>query len=83
MKKEKAQQKILRGTVVSAKTPKTLIVKVNRWKKSAKYLKQYIVSKRYAVHNEKGDIKAGDEVTFVSCRPLSKTKKWRVASEVK
>lgn len=83
MKQEKAQQKTFRGTVVSAKTPKTLIVKVNRWKKNTKYLKQYIVSKRYAVHNEKGSFKEGDEVTFVSCRPLSKTKKWRVVSEVK
>jgi small subunit ribosomal protein S17 len=83
MKKEAVQHKVFNGTVVSAKTPQTLIVKVNRWKKNSKYLKQFVVSKRYAVHCEKAGFKEGDEVSFVSCRPLSKTKKWRVANEIK
>lgn len=83
MKQEKVQHKVFNGTVVSVKTPKTLIVKVNRWKKNSKYLKQFVVSKRFAVHTEKDGFKEGDEVTFVSCRPMSKTKKWRVVNEVK
>lgn len=66
------------GVVVSAKTPKTIIVRVDISKKNSKYRKLYKVSKRFPVHDEKGQCKEGDKVSFVGCRPLSRTKRWRV-----
>ena len=77
MEKEKQTRK-LNGVVVSKGGLKTVVVKVDRVKKSAKYQKQYTVSKRYQVHDENNECKVGDKVSFAECRPLSKTKRWRV-----
>lgn len=66
------------GTVVSAKMPKTLVVKVWRTKTNKKYQKQFKVSKHYKVHLESGEYAVGDKVDFVECRPLSRDKRWRV-----
>ncbi|MBI2037490.1 MAG: 30S ribosomal protein S17 [Candidatus Magasanikbacteria bacterium] len=66
------------GTVVSTAMNKTVIVRVDTMRMHEKYNKNYKVSKRYPVHDEKGEAKVGDKVTFVECRPISKTKKWRL-----
>ena len=74
-------EKILRkfkGTVVSDKMTKTIVVKVDSFKMHEKLKKRYKVSTKYKVHDEKGQFKIGDKVDFVECRPLSKDKKWRV-----
>jgi len=74
-------EKILRkfkGTVVSDKMSKTIVVKVDAFKMHPKLKKRYKVSTKYKVHDEKGQFKTGDVVDFVECRPLSKDKKWRV-----
>lgn len=66
------------GVVVSDKMEKTIVVSVERVKKDAKYGKRYILSDKYKVHDEKGQFKEGDKVSFVECRPLSRDKRWRV-----
>ena len=66
------------GVVVSDKMKKTIVVRIDRVKTHPKYHKQYAVSKRYKVHDEKNEFHTGDVVTFVECRPLSKDKRWRV-----
>ncbi|MFA5163365.1 MAG: 30S ribosomal protein S17 [Patescibacteria group bacterium] len=66
------------GVVVSDKSDKTIVVKVERVKINPKYKKRYTVSSRYKVHDPKNEFKTGDKVTFVECRPLSKDKRWRV-----
>lgn len=66
------------GVVVSAKSDKTIVVKVESVKIHPKYKKRYTVSRNYKVHDEKNAYKAGDKVSFVECRPLSKDKRWRV-----
>ena len=71
-------KKVFIGTVVSAKMAKTVVVNVDRVKKNEKYLKQYTVSKKYKVHDPKGQYKEGDLIKFEPCRPISKDKKWRV-----
>jgi len=43
-----------------------------------KYKKLYRVNKKYNVHDAKGQAKLGDLVEFIECRPLSKTKRWRL-----
>lgn len=66
------------GVVVSDKSDKTIVVKVERVKINPKYKKRYTVSSRYKVHDPKNEFKTGDKVTFVECRPISKDKRWRV-----
>lgn len=66
------------GTVVSAAMTKTVVVRVDSMAMHAKYNKSYKVSNKYHVHDEKGEAKVGDKVKFVECRPMSKTKKWRL-----
>lgn len=68
------------GEVVSVVENKTIHVLVNSIKMHPKYKKQYSTSKKFAVHDEKNEAKLGDKVVFVECRPISKTKKWRLAN---
>jgi len=68
--------------VVSNAMNKTIIVRVDRVKMNPKYRKQYTVSRRYHVHDENNKYRSGDKVTFVECRPLSKTKRWRVVEAI-
>jgi small subunit ribosomal protein S17 len=73
-----ANNRSFEGMVVSTKMNKTVIVRVDSMSLHAKYNKNYKTSRKYPVHDEKGEAKAGDKVTFVECRPISKTKKWRL-----
>ena len=66
------------GVVVSDKSDKTIVVKVETVKIHPKYKKRYKVSRKYKVHDENNDFKTGDKVNFVECRPLSRDKRWRV-----
>lgn len=66
------------GKVVAGKMDKTLVVRVDTVKTHAKYDKQYVQSHKFHVHDEKNEHQVGDQVSFVECRPLSKTKRWRV-----
>jgi small subunit ribosomal protein S17 len=71
------------GIVESAKEQKTIHVRVTTKKMHPKYQKQFMTSKKYAVHDEKGLAKEGDTVRFRECRPYSKTKRWYVISVAK
>ncbi len=74
-------EKLLRkfkGTVVSDKMAKTIVVKIETFKTHPKLKKRYKVTTKYKVHDEKGVYHEGDVVEFVECRPLSKDKRWRV-----
>lgn len=66
------------GVVVSTKGEKTAVVKVESVKMNQKYQKRYTVSRKYQVHDETNKCKEGDKVTFIECRPLSKSKRWRI-----
>lgn len=68
----------LTGKVVSDKMNKTITVLVERKVKHPLYGKIMVRSKRYHVHDEKNEFNAGDMVVIEECRPLSKTKAWRV-----
>lgn len=72
-----------KGTVVSDKMEKTVVVRVDTQKTHPKYLKKYISSRRFKVHDEKGMYKIGDIVIFEECRPISKDKRWRVVYDKK
>lgn len=81
----KSQPKIRKfvGLVVSDSMDKTIVVRVDRVKTHDKYQKQYTVSRKYKVHDEKNEYKKGDVVEFVECRPISRDKRWRVVSKIK
>ncbi len=66
------------GVVVSDKSDKTIVVKVETVKVHPKYKKRYTISRKYKVHDEKNEHKTGDKVSFIQCRPLSRDKRWRV-----
>lgn len=76
-------KRALQGVVISDKMDKTIVVRVDRLKWHSKYGKQYKVSKKYKVHDEKNEYKKGDKVIFNECRPISKDKRWRVISKIK
>ncbi|MFC1751752.1 30S ribosomal protein S17 [Patescibacteria group bacterium] len=74
-------KKKLKGKVVSDKMDKTIVVSVNRFYKQKKYGKFISTSKKYKVHDEKGEFKVGDRVIIEECRPLSKDKHFTVMED--
>ncbi|MCC6934167.1 MAG: 30S ribosomal protein S17 [Candidatus Yanofskybacteria bacterium] len=84
MTTETAQSKgrTLKGTVVSDKMTKTVVVEVLRLKKNEKYKKFFKVSARYQAHDEKGEYHVGDIVIIQETRPMSKQKRWIVREKV-
>lgn len=74
-------KKILQGVVVSAKTDKTVTIKVERRYAHPKYGKTVSVFKKYSAHDPENRFKDGDVVKLIESRPISKTKKWHVVYE--
>lgn len=71
------------GVVLTNTEDKTIHVKVESVKVHPKYNKQYVTSKKYAVHDEKNEASVGDRVRFREGRPFSKTKRWYLTAIVK
>ena len=69
----------LTGTVVSDKMNKTVTVLVERKVKHPLYGKIIRLSKKYHAHDENNEYQLGDTVVIEECRPLSRTKAWRVS----
>jgi len=72
----------LTGKVVSDKMNKTITVLVERKVKHPLYGKIMVRTKKYHAHDESNQYHPGDLVIIEECRPLSKTKAWRVAKLV-
>ena len=70
------------GVVTSDKRDKTCSVEVSYSDKHEKYGKYIRRSTRYQVHDEENAAKLGDTVEIVCCRPISKTKTWRLVKVV-
>ena len=66
------------GRVVSDRMQKTVTVLVERRVKDPLMGKTVTRSKKYHAHTDEGEVGAGDLVEIIECRPLSKTKSWRV-----
>lgn len=66
------------GRVVSDKMDKTVTVLVERKVKHPLYGKVMTRSNKYHAHDENNEFHPGDLVEIEECRPLSKTKAWRV-----
>jgi small subunit ribosomal protein S17 len=72
-------RRALVGRVVSDKMQNTVTVLVERRVKHALYGKFITRSAKYHAHVETGEANEGDLVEIEECRPISKTKSWRVA----
>src|SRR4051794_37739057 len=71
-----------RGVVVSDKGDKTIIVKVDVIKSHPKYKKVVRSTVKFHAHDEQNTAGVGDTVRIIETRPLSKTKRWRLAEIV-
>lgn len=80
MKRERSKtiKKSLKGTVVSDKMDKTIVVLVEKIKEHPRYRRRYRVFKKYKAHDPENKYKTGDKVSIQECRPISKHKKWKV-----
>ena len=66
------------GRVVSNKMHKTITVQVDRRVRHQVYGKYVSRRTKLHAHDENNDCKEGDLVLIEQCRPLSKTKTWRL-----
>ena len=72
----------IQGVVVKISGDKTASVLVTRSVMHPKYHKTVKRFKKYLVHDEKNELNVGDSVIAVECRPLSKTKSFRLKTIV-
>jgi small subunit ribosomal protein S17 len=78
MSDNETQVRTVEGRVVSNKMNKTVTVLIERHVKHALYGKYLRRSTKLHAHDEGNTCNEGDLVRVVECRPLSKTKNWRV-----
>ncbi|MEM8750205.1 MAG: 30S ribosomal protein S17 [Pseudomonadota bacterium] len=71
-------KRILQGTVVSDKSDKTVVVKVERRFTHPLFKKTVRRSKNYKAHDETNAKKVGDMVSIQESKPISKDKSWVV-----
>ncbi len=71
------------GVVESDVRDKTLKVRIERLEKHAKYGKYLRRDTIFHVHDEKNEAKLGDVVEIAECRPISRTKSWRLVRIVR
>lgn len=76
--KIRSRQQVKTGTVVSNRMDKTVIVKVDKFVTHPLYHRQLKRSSKFAAHDEANECNVGDTVEITSCRPLSRTKRWRL-----
>jgi small subunit ribosomal protein S17 len=76
--KRKKTRRTLVGVVTRDSNKQTRRVEISRQTKHARYDK-YIKTRTVCyVHDEKDDSHKGDTVEIVECRPMSRTKRWRL-----
>jgi small subunit ribosomal protein S17 len=76
------QQKVRQGIVVSDKADKTITVRIDVARRHRRYEKIVRTSRTLHAHDETNDAHIGDTVTVRECRPLSRSKRWRLVGVV-
>jgi small subunit ribosomal protein S17 len=71
-------QRSVQGNVLSAKANKSITVLIERQVKHPLYKKIIRRSTKLHAHDEQNECNEGDTVIIEECRPLSKTKSWRL-----
>ena len=80
--KKNANGRVISGKVVSIAGTKTATIVVERRVLHPKYRKTVKRFKKYLIHDEKNELCIGDTVMAIECRPLSKTKSFRLQTIV-
>jgi small subunit ribosomal protein S17 len=80
--KPSGEPKVRRGVVVSSKPDKTITVRIDLVRSHPVYGKVVTNSNRLHVHDEQNEANEGDVVRVVECRPVSRTKRWRLLEVV-
>jgi len=75
-------KRVLTGQIVSDKTDKTVVVKVERKVKHPLYGKIIRRSKKYHAHDEGNEYREGETVRIEETAPISKLKTWKVIGRV-
>jgi small subunit ribosomal protein S17 len=70
------------GVVTGDKAAKTRRVEIPRLVKDARYGKYLRRRTICTVHDENNESHAGDTVEIVECRPMSRTKRWKLVRVV-
>ena len=68
----------LTGIVSSAGRDKTITVSIASRETHPLYRKQYTKTRKYTAHDEQNEAGVGDKVAIVPCRPISKTKSYKL-----
>ncbi|MBI3735140.1 30S ribosomal protein S17 [Candidatus Sumerlaeota bacterium] len=76
----RGQRKERIGKVTSDKMNKTVVVEIQRVFSHPLYKKYITLGKSFYAHDEENRCKVGDTVRIIETRPMSKTKRWRVAA---
>ncbi len=74
-------KRVLQGIVVSDKTDKTVVVRVERRFTHPVLAKTVRRSKKYQAHDSENACKVGDTVFIQETAPISKTKRWVVIEQ--
>lgn len=82
MTDNKQELRTVEGRVISNKMNKTVTILIERQIKHAMYGKYLRRSTTLHAHDENNECNEGDLVRVTECRPLSKTKNWRVVQIV-
>ena len=72
------RQKTRQGVVVSDRAAKTITVRIDTARRHPRYEKIVRTSRTLHAHDERGEAHIGDTVIVRECRPLSRTKRWRL-----
>ena len=73
-----SNQRTLVGRVTSNKMQKTVVVRVERRVRDALMGKTITRSRKYHAYVEEGTFGEGALVEIAECRPISRTKSWKV-----
>lgn len=73
----------IQGTVIKQSGDKTYSILVERRMMHPRYHKFVKRHKKYLIHDENNSLKVGDFVSALECRPLSKTKSFRLNAVLK
>jgi small subunit ribosomal protein S17 len=82
MSEQQEMNRVLQGRVVSDKMDKTVTVLIERVVKHPLYGKFIRRSSKVHAHDEANECGIGDTVMVEQCRPLSKSKTWRLVKIV-
>jgi small subunit ribosomal protein S17 len=74
--------KVRQGIVVSDKADKTITVRIDVVRRHKRYHKIMRTSIKLHVHDESNDAGTGDTVRVQECRPMSRSKRWRLIEVV-